>query len=358
MRGVGVKTDVAVPRGDCVECGCLVISTRPSVRHNVCPQCGFKCQGAYQRAMRSGGGTQERPQPQPQQSTQPSESIEQTVRRILSEQLSTLNLSPPAATDTHVSDQTAFADGATILISDSHIPLHDMRKFDAIGNFCETQPKGYLKRLVLAGDIFDGTNLSRYPKGARGEGHGGDFGDEMAMGRGQINALVRTIEGDCWLQSGNHELGRLHRHLAASTGIPAEPLEMEHLLRFYEYDERLVFHPNRKLTIGRGDLGTIDIIHGERYNKHTAATILADNLYRNIIQGHTHRPQTHWVRGRFGHVNGHLHDLARVGYTPNPEWVSGFTIFEHWDNGRLVNPYFVRIAENGSFSFNGKVYRP
>lgn len=256
-----------------------------------------------------------------------------------------------------VIDQSQFADGATVLISDAHIPLHDSRKFDAVISFCEQQAKGYLQRLVLAGDIFDGTNLSGYPKGSREEGHGGDFGDEMAMGRGQINALVRTIEGDCWLQSGNHELGRLHKHLAQGRGIPAEPLGMEHLLKFYEYDERLTFYPNRKLTIGRGDHGMIDIIHGEKYNKHTAATILGDNLYRSIIQGHTHRPQTLWVKGRFGHVNGHMHDLAKVGYMPDPQWQAGFTIIEHWSNGRNAVPYFVPFADDGSFSFGGKVYR-
>jgi UDP-2,3-diacylglucosamine pyrophosphatase LpxH len=254
-------------------------------------------------------------------------------------------------------DQTAFSDGATVLISDVHIPLHDLQKTDAIIAFCEQQPKGYLKRLVLAGDVFDGTNLSRYPKGSRSEGHGGDLGDEMAMGRGQINALVRTFSDECWLQSGNHELGRLHKHLAEERGIPAEPLEMEHLLKFYEYDERLVFYPNRKLTIGRGEHGTIDIIHGEKYNKHTAATILGDNLYRSIVQGHTHRPQTFWIKGRFGHVNGHLHDLAKVGYMPDPSWTPGFTIIEHWNNGRNAYPIFVPIADDGSFAFNGKVYR-
>lgn len=285
--------------------------------------------------------------------TEPQRFADYDVRAIIREELAAIL----GAQQPEVSDQTAFPDGATLLLSDVHIPLHDMRKLDAVVAFCEQQPKGYIKRLVLAGDVFDGTNLSRFPKGSREEGHSGDFGDEMAMGRGVINAIVRTIEDECWIQSGNHELGRLHKHLAADRGVPAEPLEMEHLLRFYEYDERLQFYPNRKLTIGRGDTGTIDIIHGEKYNKHTAATILADNLYRNIVQGHTHRPQTFWVKGRFGHVNGHLHDLGKAGYAVDPEWVPGFTIFEHWNNGRMVNPYFVRIAEDGSFSFSGKVYR-
>lgn len=254
-------------------------------------------------------------------------------------------------------DQSKFEDGATILASDIHVPLQNVRAFDALIQFVEQQPKGYIKRLVLAGDVFDGTNLSRYDKLSRDDGHGGDLGDEMAMGRGHINALVRAIDGEHWLQSGNHELGRLHRALAAARGIPAEPLEMPALLKFYEYDERLKFYPQRKLSIGRGDEGTVEIIHGEKYNKHTAATILSDNLFRNIVQGHTHRPQTFWIKGRFGHVNGHMHDLAKAGYAVDPEWTLGFTILEHFNNGRTVNPYFVRMTENGSFSWNGKVYR-
>ena len=342
-----------IERGACDICNCPVFSRNINVRrHSVCNECGEKCQHIWQRQQHQGTTQTSTDSPRWETPTIPPQyDIEAIIEaRVQAAVVARLGPQPDF-------DFSKFEDGATVLISDVHIPLHDMRKFDAVISFCEQQPKGYLKRLVLAGDIFDGTNLSKYGKQSRDEGHGGDFGDEMAMGRGQINAIVRTIESECYLQSGNHELGRLHRVLAETRGVPAEPLEMEHLLKFYEYDPRLTFYPNRKLPIGRGDDGTVEIIHGEKYNKHTAATILSDNLFRNIVQGHTHRPQTFWVKGRFGHVNGHLHDMAEVGYMPDPSWVSGFTIFEHWNDGRMVNPYFIRIADDGSFSFNGRVYR-
>jgi UDP-2,3-diacylglucosamine pyrophosphatase LpxH len=330
----------------CTECPCPISNRGTSERHNICETCGNRCQGSYQRK-RFGGGESTSTLPPQYVSPDIDAFIRERVDAILKERA-----------EEQIPDFTAFEDGATILASDIHVPLHNVRAFDALVQFVEQQPKGYIKRLVLAGDVFDGTNLSRYDKLSRSDGHSGDLGDEMAMGRSHINALVRAIpDGEHWIQSGNHELGRLHRALAANRGIPAEPLEMEALLKFYEYDDRLKFYPHRKLSIGRGDQGTVEIIHGEKYNKHTAATILADNLYRNIVQGHTHRPQTFWIKGRFGMVNGHLHDLAKAGYAVDPDWSAGFSILEHWDNGRFVNPYFVRVNETGSFAFNGKVYR-
>ena len=342
-----------IERGPCDICNCPVHSRRTTVRrHNVCGECGERCQHEWQRRQYQGTTqTSAVPVSYGTATLPPQYDIEAIIEaRVQAAVAARLGPQPDA-------DFSKFEDGASVMISDPHIPLHNCRQFDAAISFVEQQPKGYIKRLILAGDVFDGTNLAKYLKQSRDEGHGGDFGDELAMGRGQVNALVRAVEGECWLMSGNHELGRLHRVLAETRGVPAEPLEMEHLLKFYEYDERLKFHPERKLTIGRGDTGSIDIIHGDRYNKHTAATILEKNLYRSIVQGHTHRPQTFWVKGRFGHVNGHMHDMTRVGYMPDPEWVPGFSIFEHWDNGTKVNPYFLRQAEDGSFSFNGKVYR-
>lgn len=343
----------AVSRGACDQCGCEIVAKKPSERHSVCPTCGFACQGQWQRKRYSETQTAVGVKTGAETST-PVAHYTPDIEAIIRERVDAIMKEREAS----VPDFTAFDDGATILASDIHVPLHNVRAFDALVQFVEQQPRGYIKRLVLAGDVFDGTNLSRFDKLSRSDGHGGDLGDEMAMGRGHINALVRaTPDGEHWIQSGNHELGRLHRALAANRGIPAEPLEMEALLKFYEYDERLKFYPQRKLAIGRGDQGVVEIIHGEKYNRHTAATILADNLFRNITQGHTHRPQTFWIKGRFGHVNGHMHDLARAGYAVDPDWTMGFTIFEHWDNGRFVNPYFIRIAENGSFSFGGKTYR-
>lgn len=248
------------------------------------------------------------------------------------------------------------SDGATVLITDPHIPLHHVAGWNAMSNMLVAlKGTGYIKRLVLGGDVFDGTNLSRYPKENRGEGHPHDIGDEIYAGRHMISDLVDCVEESSWYFIGNHE-HRLNRLIAAQPGLPAEILSFDNMLAYYDYPERLAIHKERKLTIGRGD-GKVTFIHGEKYNKHRAAGLLEENLYENTVQGHTHRPQTYWYKGRFGLVNGYLHDPKRQGYDPDPTWTLGFTIFEHWDNGRHVNPYFVRITDNGSFSFMGKVWK-
>lgn len=253
-------------------------------------------------------------------------------------------------------DATTFADGATVLLSDIHIPLHQVKATHAVIKFCqENRASGWLKRLVLAGDVFDGTLLSRFLKQHREEGHGGDLGQEIAEGREIIHDLVECFDESYYIL-GNHE-ARLDRVIAQNPGIPAEPLDMAAMFAFYEYPAQLRYHRERKLVFGRGDEGSVTVIHGEKYNKHRAAGLLEENLYKNTVQGHTHRPQTFWYKGRFGHVNGYLHDPERQGYMPDPTWTLGFTVFEHWDNGRKVNPYFVRITDDGSFALNGKVYR-
>jgi hypothetical protein len=256
-----------------------------------------------------------------------------------------------------VSDESTFLDGLTVLITDPHIPLHHVRGLAAVTNFLAATD---IRRLVFAGDIFDATKLGRHPKQSRNDGHSGDYGDELYAGRHLIADMVDAVDpaGECWIFPGNHEQ-RLERKLAepGNGGIPADPLDPENLLDYYEYPKRLMYHRERKLRIGRGDEGSVYVLHGEKYNKHRAAGLLEENLYQNTVQGHTHRPQTYWFKGRFGLVNGYLHDPRRQSYEPDPSWTLGFTIFEHWDNGRKVNPYFVRITDDGSFSYGGRVYR-
>lgn len=248
-----------------------------------------------------------------------------------------------------------FQDGMTILASDIHIPLHHQRGVENLVRACEDlKSSGDLKRLILNGDVFDSTNNSNYPKGSRLEGHHGDLGDEIQQGAGVLNALVDCFE-DAVYQEGNHE-ARLARVLAKNLGVPEAPLAYEALFRFYGYHPRLRVYNQRLLLLGRGE-GSVGIIHGEKFNQHTAATVLRDNMYRNTIQGHTHRPQVFWVAGKFGLVNGHLHDVSKQHYAPSPDWTMGFTVLEHWDGGRKVNPYFVRVYEDGSFRFQGKTYK-
>jgi UDP-2,3-diacylglucosamine pyrophosphatase LpxH len=280
----------------------------------------------------------------------PIQSIEDRVRAEVERALGELGIASSLAEP----DQP-FQDGATLFVSDWHIPLHHRKATDALIAFCEAnRDSGYLQRLVLGGDVFDGTNNSRYLKQSREDGHDGDLGDEIETGRSIVNALVECFP-DAIFMEGNHE-ARIWRVLAEKKGIPAAPIVFEQLFKFYDYHERLQVTKNRSHFVGKGE-GLIEFIHGERYNKHTAAALMSDNQWKNSVQGHTHRPQAFWSKGKFAIVNGHLHDQSKQTYMANPDWTMGFTVFEHWDRGRKVNPYFVRVCEDGSFGFLGKVWR-
>lgn len=338
--------------GPCSICGCDLWSSKAqSKTHHECSTCGINCNAEWQRQQR-----QQRQQLQtPITDTRSQGSPE--FAELLARLTALEHRVAAAASDDQpeVFDQTAFADGATVMLSDIHIPLHHRKATAAVINFCEAnRDSGWLQRLVLCGDVFDGAGNSRHPAMKRVEFHGGDLGDEIETGRGTINALVDCFPDSVFME-GNHE-ARLWRQLAEKKGIPEKPIVFDALFDFYDYDKRLRVHHGRSLFIGRG-AGELEFIHGERYNEHTAKALLVDNHFRNSAQGHTHRPQSHWSRGQFAIVNGHLHNIDKQIYMANPAWTLGFTIFEHWDNGRSVNPYFVRIKDDGSFAFAGKTYK-
>jgi UDP-2,3-diacylglucosamine pyrophosphatase LpxH len=251
--------------------------------------------------------------------------------------------------------KNTFDDGMSVIISDVHIPYEHRPACLATLKFLrELSEKGLLKRLFLNGDIFDAASLSRHMKSRRAKYPQGDLGSEMKEGMPLINAFAELFP-ETWFLGGNHEEGRLQRVLAnEGVGIPADPLAMGNLLDFYGY-RNIEFVDRREICLGF-DEGEVWVFHGEKYNKHTAASILEKNRYRNTVQGHTHRPQLFFVKGSFGMVNGNLFDKEKQDYMADPDWTMGFSILEHFNNGTQVNPYFVKITEDGEFAYNGKKY--
>jgi predicted phosphodiesterase len=251
-------------------------------------------------------------------------------------------------------NQEKFKDGFTIILSDLHIPFHHVLGTKAVIQFLRAYRKtGLLKRLILNGDVFDAATLSRHLKRKRSK-FNGDLGEEMKTGKDWIMPMVACFE-ETYMLGGNHEEGRLQRLLAnEGVGVPEDPMAFNELLSFYKYSG-VKFIARPEIFLGSDD-GKVKIFHGEKYNDHTAATILKDNHYTSSVQGHTHRPQTYFSKTKFGAVNGMLLDPDQQDYRYDPPWTLGFTILEHFNNGTEVNPYFVKISFEGEFSFAGKKY--
>jgi predicted phosphodiesterase len=251
--------------------------------------------------------------------------------------------------------ETNFADGWSVMVSDVHIPYHHISATKAVIQFFRRyKDSGLLKRLILNGDIFDAAALSRHMARKRAKSKG-DLGAEMKAGLPWVTAMQECFEETVFL-GGNHEEGRLQRVLAnEGVGLPGEPLAFDNLLKFYGY-KGIKFVQEPYITVGFGE-GSVKIFHGEIYNKNTASTILERNLNESVSQGHTHRPQLYFSKGRFGAVNGNLLDKQKQDYMFDPNWTMGFTIFEHWNGGTEVNPYFVKITEDGEFSWCGEVFK-
>ena len=277
-----------------------------------------------------------------------------TITDQVMKTLSPLYPDPASHHPTSFVNQKKFKDGFTIIVSDVHIPFHHvLGTLATIQFFRKMKGTGLLKRLILNGDVFDAATLSRHMKRKRSK-FGGDLGQEILLGRDWIMPMVECFE-ETYMLGGNHEEGRLQRLLAnEGVGVPEDPMAFGELLKFYKYDG-VKFIARPEIFIGVDD-GNIKIFHGEKYNEHTAATILKDNHYKSAVQGHTHRPQIYFSKTKFGAVNGMLLDPDQQDYRYDPNWTLGFTILEHFNNGTEVNPYFVKISWTGEFSFAGKKY--
>lgn len=87
-----------------------------------------------------------------------------------------------------------------------------------------------------------------------------------------------------------------------------------------------------------------------------------DRLSGNVVHGHTHRAgliyRTTGQETRWGMEIGCLMDKSRADYLDCgvADWQLAFGAL--WQDGKDIQPELIHIRPNGSFIFDGKVYRP
>lgn len=231
------------------------------------------------------------------------------------------------------------------VISDVHLPFHDLRVIDGTyhGSYLtaiETLRDANINTLVLNGDILDMYNVSSHE---RVESHR-NFMWELDVARKML-AHLRRFFGDntrIVFREGNHE-ERFERYIAKHADQLKGVFPIDELLKLGEYGIEWVSR-RAKMTAGK-----LWIDHGHEW--FGAAGVMPARNYRmkaldNIMVGHVHRTSQDLFRkpldGSFiaGWSLGCLCDL-------NPHYAAR----NNWNHGFAL----VDLANDGTFTVHNKI---
>lgn len=247
-------------------------------------------------------------------------------------------------------------DNARVLVgSDIHVwPEVETTAMAAFVLACEHMRPDVV---VLNGDVFDGTEISRF--GSSEHNKKPSPAQELAacvawVGRVTAaarrgNPKVRLI----WVM-GNHDnryVRLLVEHAAGYAGVHGMDI------RDHFPDWQFCY----RLTINEGEPGHTDIVHNWAGGVHAAY----NNVLRSgvsYVTGHTHRNLTRPWRDRSGVRYGVETGTGLEIDGPQTYYVAGRPVDWHpgfplltYHRGRLLRPEHLDVLEEGEFSFRGQV---
>lgn len=252
----------------------------------------------------------------------------------------------PSLPSPHESPYTAFVvdqPGWWGLISDIHIPYHDLRTITKWIDECKAKN---VSGLILNGDILDFYQLSDFckdPSMPRTK-------DEISKGRQLLEYLRATFPRiPIIYKKGNHD-ERLEKYLFGRCPDLAEieDFQLSSLLRAKDYGVDWV-EDKRVIMLGR-----LPVIHGHEY-RGGGGVMPARWLYlrtgASAICGHFHQPSNYTFRTIEGKEVG-MWSLGCAcylspAYAPLNQWSNGFALVEVAAN-RDYAVHNRRILSNGS----------
>jgi predicted phosphodiesterase len=241
--------------------------------------------------------------------------------------------------------------GRIVVLSDLHVPYHDVAAVDAALSLCEDWRPDLV---IVNGDLYDSYLISSYEKepGRLGDTLQGEFDAAAPITKRIDNLGCKVV-----MILGNHE-ARINALIAKNPGLAKLRALAWHAMA--ELPARWEILPQ----FSRYRLEHLDVHHGDLKQgpggRYVAARMLED-LKRSSLHGHFHRRQFYAepdgdgvVRGTFS--QGHLCDEAEAGkYCRLNRWTKDFsTIDLDADTGL----YEVRahMIHKGRFQFQGKRY--
>jgi len=242
-----------------------------------------------------------------------------------------------------------------VAVSDLQVPYQHKRAVNALARFIDdTAPD----QVVCVGDEIDMPQISQWTKGTKYE-----YAGQLHKHRDEtVKILERLGVTDVMRSNHSDRLGKYLNQYAP--GLADEPeLQLARYMRYADlgitYHRRLwEFAPGWLLA--HGDEGGLSQEAGK------TALKLAQRTGKSICCGHTHRagivPYTTAFGGKhvstvYGMEIGCLMELAQASYLKSggANWQLAFGRFEV--DGKHVTPQLIYMRPDGSFAWNGHVWR-
>jgi len=231
-------------------------------------------------------------------------------------------------------------DGKTLLLSDIHLPFHDVEAVECALNHCPDADN-----IILNGDTVDFYATSRWESDPN---HRDLAGELQASRQFLMHLRERFPEANIFFKIGNHEERwekYLWRKAPEICGVP--DFKLEKLLRFEDLDIEEI--GGRQLT----KAGGLWILHGHEFFNTFDPVNFARTLQVKTgvctIAGHKHKTSQHSVKSMDGDTVacwsvGCLCDLE-PDYMPVNQWNLGFAEITHKGKKFEVNNYRIIDGE-------------
>jgi predicted phosphodiesterase len=247
-------------------------------------------------------------------------------------------------------------DNARVLVSsDIHVwPDVETTAMAAFVLACEHMKPDVV---VLNGDVFDGTTISRFgPSEANKQPSPKEELEACVSWVGRVAAAARKGNRKVRLiwTMGNHDNRYVRKLVEAAAGYAGiHGMDIRDHFPEWEFCYRL--------TINEGEPGHTDVVHNWAGGVHAAY----NNVLRSgvsYVTGHTHRSLTRPWRDRTGMRwgvetgTGMEIDGPQAYYVAGRpvDWHPGFPLLT-FHKGRLLRPEHLDVLEEGEFSFRGQV---
>lgn len=252
---------------------------------------------------------------------------------------------------------------AIVILPDWQVPLHDESKIKRVADFIgDFNPV----RVGHVGDMTDSNQLSRWARGLRAEFDGGLEGGFQKT-RDLLEYHRTKYDGPWDLVRSNHDErleNAIEQRLPGLQGITVKgfKLNIQNALRLDDFgidwhESPFEIAPN--WVMAHGDEGRISSTPG------ATALLLATEIHKNVVCGHSHRAGLAWSSKGFGDERhdfagmevGHFMDIPAAEYLGRARlnnWGTAFGIL--WLKDGEVHPQLVPVNNDGHFMVNGERY--
>lgn len=227
---------------------------------------------------------------------------------------------------------------------ETQVPFHNRRIWNSFVGFVKDISPD---RVVGIGDHLDCPAPSRWTRGTAAE-YAGNLQGEINTMKGMFGELRSVYDGPLEVHQGNHE--RRINSYAESKAPAFADLDCLNVSQLLDYANYSITELPDVAELSPGWATTHDMGGLVRTISKTAggtALSYARRIGRSCISGHTHRlghiQETSHGKHISGVETGHM--MGESGYAYNPNWQSGWVVFEY--RNRLSKVTLVNVSKTG-----------